>query len=144
VRVLYDTNVLVAAIVQAHAMHSRALPWLRRARADEVDLVVSSHTLAELYAVLTTLPTRPRIVPGTAWRLIHENIESCARVVALSPSDYAAVIKTAAELGLTGGAVYDAIIAKVAEKAGVERLLTFDGDDFRRVWPSGTKIISEP
>lgn len=73
-KILFDTSVLVAAVIEPHPMHTRALPWLKRARAGEFDFFVASHTLAELYAVLTTLPVSPRISPGTAWRLIHENI----------------------------------------------------------------------
>ena len=74
-KILFDTSVLVAAVVQPHPMHSRALPWLKRAKAGEYDFVVATHTLAELYAVLTTLPVKPRISSSTAWRLIQENIE---------------------------------------------------------------------
>ena len=55
-KTLFDTSVLVAAVVEPHPMHVRALPWLQRAKAGEIDFFVASHTLAELYAVLTTLP----------------------------------------------------------------------------------------
>ena len=143
-KVLFDTSVLVAAMVQPHPMHARALPWLRRAKAGECDFVVASHTVAELYAVLTTLPVTPRISPGAAWRLIHENVETTAKVVSLSAYEYVATIKRIAELGLTGGVVYDALIAQAAQKAGVERLLTFNLEDFKRVWPEGAALLSVP
>jgi len=48
------------------------------------------------------------------------------------------------ELGLAGGIIYDALIAKVAQKSKVERLLTLNIDHFNRVWPGGDKIISLP
>jgi predicted nucleic acid-binding protein len=55
-RVFFDTSVLVAPLVEAHPLHVRALPWLDRAQGGEFDGAVSSHTLAELYAVtLVTL-----------------------------------------------------------------------------------------
>ena len=143
-KILFDTSVLVAAVVQPHPMHSRALPWLKRAKAGEYDFVVATHTLAELYAVLTTLPVKPRISSSTAWRLIQENIEGSAKIVSLSPSDYRHTIKRMADFGLNGGIIYDAIIAKVAQKAGIERLMTFNADDFRRVWPEGEAVIYVP
>jgi len=143
-KILFDTSVLVAAVVQPHPMHSRALPWLKRAKAGEYDFVVATHTLAELYAVLTTLPVKPRISSSTAWRLIQENIEGSAKTVSLSPSDYRQTIKRMADFGLSGGIIYDALIAKVAQKAGIERLMTFNADDFRRVWPEGEAIIYVP
>jgi hypothetical protein len=47
-------------------------------------------------------------------------------------------------LGLVGGIVYDALIAKVAQKCKVERLLTLNSNHFRRVWPGGEKVIVTP
>ncbi|MBI3292897.1 MAG: PIN domain-containing protein [Elusimicrobia bacterium] len=143
-RVLFDTSVLVAAVVEAHAMHGRAFLWLKRAKAKEYEFLVSSHTVAELYAVLTSLPLSPKISPGTAWRLVHENVGTVARTVALSASDYESVVKRMAERGLTGGLVYDALIAQAARKSGADRLLTLNADDFKRVWPEGASAVIVP
>ena len=65
-KVLFDTSVIVAALIESHPMHERAFPWLKQAKAREFDLVVASHTLAELYAVLSTFPIKPRITSATA------------------------------------------------------------------------------
>jgi hypothetical protein len=54
------------------------------------------------------------------------------------------VIKQISELGLAGGIIYDALIARVAQKSKVERLLTLNIDDLSRAWPGGEKIISLP
>ena len=143
-KVLFDTSVLVAAIVQPHPMHSRALPWLKRAKAGDGEYVVASHTLAELYAVLTTLPVVPRISPGLAWRLIREDVERTVMVVALSAADYRITIRRVVELGLTGGVLYDALLVRVAQKARVQRLLTFNLEDFKRVWPEGEAVLCAP
>ncbi len=48
-KILFDTSVLVAALVQKHPKHERALPWLSKAIRNEFEFIVSSHTLAELY-----------------------------------------------------------------------------------------------
>ncbi|HEV2064753.1 MAG TPA: PIN domain-containing protein, partial [Thermoanaerobaculia bacterium] len=74
-KVLFDTSVLVAAMVEPHPVHERALSWLKRARVGDFEFLVASHTLAELYAVLTTLPVRPRISPEIASRLVQQNVE---------------------------------------------------------------------
>ena len=71
-KVFFDTSVLVAALVKLHPMHSQAINWLKRAKSHDLDMIISSHTLAELYAVLTTLPVSPKITPEMAWRLISE------------------------------------------------------------------------
>jgi predicted nucleic acid-binding protein len=143
-KILFDTSVLVAASVEPHPMHERALAWLKRAKAGELEMLVASHTIAELYAVLTTLPVRPRITPETALRLILENVRRIAKIVALSASDYETTIERMAELGLPGGAVYDALIARAAEKSGAERLLTLNAADFERVWPEGKSLVFQP
>ncbi|MEK6673683.1 MAG: PIN domain-containing protein [Nitrospirota bacterium] len=131
--ILFDTSVLVAAIVKAHPLHERAVSWLKRAKIGEVVMAISSHTLAELYAVLTTLPVSPRISPDMAWRLINENIEKTATVVSLSPDDYTDTIRQLKDRGLSGGIVYDALIFKAAVKSGAEVLLTLNAADFTRL-----------
>ncbi len=143
-KILFDTSVLVAALVQPHPLHNRALSWLKKAKAEEFELIVSSHTIAELYAVLSTLPVSPRITPGLAWRLIHESVEPVASVISLSSSDYFATIKRMSDLGISGGAVYDALIVKTARKSEVDRVLTFNVNDFKRIWPEGEKRIAAP
>jgi predicted nucleic acid-binding protein len=143
-KILFDTSVMIAAMVEPHPMHSRAFPWLRRAKSKEFHILVASHTLAELYAVLTTLPISPKIQPGVARQLIYHNINKISKIISLSSSDYISVINQMANLGLSGGSVYDALIAKSAQKSKVDRLLTFNVDDFKRVWPEGVEKITLP
>jgi len=140
-KILFDTSVIIAALVESHPMHQRAFPWLKKAKEHHFELIIASHTIAELYAVLSTLPTKPRISPAVAWRLVHENIEAIGKIVSLTAGQYSSVIKKISERGLVGGITYDALIAKVAEKSKVEQLLTLNSDHFRRVWPEGEKII---
>jgi len=143
-KVLLDTSVLVAALVGSHPAHDRALPWLVRAKEGRIDLVVASHSIAELYAVLTTLPLSPRITPGVARRLMQEDIESTATLIALSNAEYLAVVKRMSELGIPGGAIYDALIVKAAKKAEVKQIVTLNSGDFKRVWPEGKEHIAAP
>lgn len=143
-RVLFDTSVLVPALVQALPQHPRAAPWLERAKAGEIEFLVANHSLAELYSVLSTLPMRPRLSPAQAWTLIRENVEAAAQLIALSPADYLVTTQRVSELGLAGGVVYDALIARAAEIAGADRLLTFNEKDFLRVWPAGESILLVP
>lgn len=143
-KVLADTSVLVAAMVESHPAHDRALPWLQRARQGGVDLAACTHTLAELYAVLTALPVRPHIGPDMARRLIRENVESPGTVVDLEARDYQTVLDNQSALGLTGGSIYDALAAQAARKWGADRLLTLNESDFRRVWPDAADRIAAP
>jgi predicted nucleic acid-binding protein len=48
VKVLFDTSVLIPAIVTRHDQHAICWRWLEDARSDQFQGVVSTHTLAEL------------------------------------------------------------------------------------------------
>jgi predicted nucleic acid-binding protein len=64
VKVLFDTSILVAAVVADHPKYPESCPWLQRVKAKEIVGFVSTHTLAELSAVLTRLPLPQSISPG--------------------------------------------------------------------------------
>ncbi len=143
-KTVFDTSVIVSGIVESHPMHPKCLTWLQRAKAGKVECIVVSHTLAETYAVLTTLPVKPRISPLVAQRLIDNNLQPNARIIALTVADYWNTIQRMAGMGLSGGAMYDALIATVARRLSADRLLTLNADDFRRVWPEGKQVIARP
>ena len=143
-KILFDTSVLVAALVQPHPLHERALFWFKKGVAKEFEIIISSHTFAELYAVLTTLPVSPRITPGLAWRLIQESIDPVSSVVSLSTSDYFSTIKRISHLGVPGAIIYDALILRAAQKSRADRVLTFNVKDFKRISSDGEPQILEP
>lgn len=143
-RILLDTSVLVAAMVEAHPAHEQALPWLLGATNGSHVGLVSAHSLAELYSILTTLPVEPPISPTDALRLIKHNIIGALEIVALSEQDYLEVIEQLAGLGIMGGATYDALIVRSAMKANVEHVVTLNEKDFRRVYPDLADRIVTP
>jgi predicted nucleic acid-binding protein len=144
VKVLFDTSVLVAAMVERHPLHERSLGWLERAHRGTLEYLVASHSLAELYAVLSSYPTRPRLTPGIAAKLVYDNVAVLATVVPLTAADYASVVRSVAELALSGGVVYDGLVAHAARKTNADRLVTLNPRDFLRVWPEGHSVITVP
>jgi hypothetical protein len=62
-----------------------------------------------------------------------ENILSDFEIVTLSKADYRTVLQSLSENQISGGATYDALIAHASVKARVDRLITLNPDDFRRV-----------
>jgi len=142
-KVLLDTSVLVSAMLSDHIHHVHSQPWLAQAKAGVFEAVVSAHSLAELYAVLTSLPRTPRISPAEASELILENVASYT-VVALSAADYKKLIEDLVKIGVSGGAVYDAVIAQAAQLAKVDLLLSLNVSDFQRVWPAGGSQVASP
>lgn len=143
-KVLFDTSVLVAGLITAHPMHTEAAAWLSRAKQHEFDFVVSTHTLAELYAVLTRIPVDPPVPPASALLLIKTNIQEYAQIISLHAKDYYSAINKLVELNIGGCSIYDALIAYSAEKYNCDILLTCNTKDFKRVWPEGLKKIQSP
>jgi len=144
VRVFFDTSVLVAAMVDRHPRHARAMPPIRRVL-DRRDVgIVSAHSLAETYAVVTSLPLSPRIGPEAAHRLVHENLVGRFEIVALTAREYERLLEALPERGAAGGSVYDALQIQCAVKAGAERIYTFDVSDFSRLAPDWSTRIASP
>jgi len=143
-KALLDTSTLIAAMLPDHVHHADALPWLSQAKRGAFEFICSGHSLAELYAVLTRSPRKPQIGPSEAWRLIKENVTSNAQVISLASDEYALLIESLAKTKISGAAVYDAVIARVAELTSVDYLVTLNVPDFQRVWPTGTARIVSP
>ena len=45
-KILFDTYVIIAGLVESHPMHKKAFPWLKKAKADMFELMVASNTIA--------------------------------------------------------------------------------------------------
>ncbi len=143
-RILLDTSVLVAAMVEAHPAHTKALLWLQEAKDGTHTGLVAAHSLAEIYSILTTLPVQPRISPALAQELIKRNILDVLEVVSLSGQEYVDAINHLADLGIAGGATYDALILQAALKSNVDQVMTLNEKHFRRVWPDLAQRIVSP
>ena len=113
-----DTSVLVAAFASWHEQHAVAASAVAN-----LDFVVA-RCLLETYSVLTRLPAPHRIAAHIASAWLRVGFGS-ARVVALPPVDHGKLVQTCAEQGVTGGAVYDALIAATSSRYGGS-LLTLD------------------
>jgi predicted nucleic acid-binding protein len=143
-KILFDTSVLVAAMIEAHPMHEAALPWLQQVSDQSETGLVAAHSIAELYAVLTTLPVRPQIPSSIAYRLIQQNVLNSCEIVSLSKEDYIAVIDHLSESGIVGGVTYDALILHAALKADADRVLTLNVGDFQRIYSDLADRIVSP
>ncbi len=142
-RILLDTSILVAAMVEAYPAHEQGLAWLKRVTRGTDKGLVAAHSLAELYAILTTLPVHPSIPPSDARQLIQHNVVQNLEVVFLTDQDYLQVIEHLAALGIVGGATYDALILRAAANAKVDLIVTLNEREFRRVYPDlADKIVA--
>lgn len=138
-KIFLDTSVLVASCVQSHPQYAQAWPVVKRVVAGKDTGFISSHSIAEVYAVLTRLPLQPRIHSSEAARLVQENFLDHFSTVLLAKDDYTEAIKEMAQAGWIGGKIYDALILRCAEKSGADRIYTFNLNDFRQIAPASLR-----
>lgn len=132
-KVLFDSSVLIAAFVESHPKHKTSLSFLMRAKDKEFELLVSAHSILEIYSVLTSAPFKPRITPIIARDIIENNIKKIAKTIYLIDSDYFKIIENMSDANLIGGIVYDAIVVKCAINAKADEILTLNSKDFIRL-----------
>ncbi len=128
---LLDTSCLVAVVCSWHGHHDATRQEIERRYAAGEELVLSAHSLAETFSVLTRLPEPHRLSPEDAHALIEANWGK-TRLVALTAPDYRVTLRRCRDASIGGGAVYDALIAACARKARVATLVTWDVGDFER------------
>ena len=142
-KVLLDTSVIVAGTVPSHASHAVSLTWLEGAKRNDFESVISTHSIAECFAVLTRLPLRPRIT-GQAVRKLLDDLLMNVNPVGLTASDYLDLLDDLTTSRLVGGVVYDGVIVKAAQLEDVDYLITLNEADFHRLWPAEASRIVSP
>jgi predicted nucleic acid-binding protein len=144
-KVFFDTNVLVAAVMKQHVFHERSFAVLDRVQTGKDDGFMSAHSLAEMYSVLTGLPAPYRHAPEQALLSVEENVLQYIKPVALIASEYATFIRDAAKSQVQGGRVYDALLLKAAGKVDVDRIFTLNLKHFQSLAsPEIRGRLSEP
>lgn len=115
--VLLDTSTAIALIVEDHESHAAVLEGVRGRR-----LGLAGHAWFETYSVLTRLPAGLRRSPADVGRLLAHNFPASGF---LGEAETVALGSGLARLGVSGGAVYDALVGAAARHHG-RRLLSGD------------------
>jgi predicted nucleic acid-binding protein len=139
----FDTSALVAALLQQHPHHAIAFPRLQAVKEGAMQGHLTTHGLAELYATLTALPLKPRLLPADVQRIIRQSILEHFVLIPLNAGHYRDAIQLAAARSLASGAIYDALHLIGALSAGCATLYTLNLRHFRSLAP-GDSIIASP
>lgn len=132
----FDTSVLVPALLDEHPHHAASLAALLRA--NEKNACCAAHSLAEVYSTLTRLPRTHRVSGDQAMLFLGDLVERLS-LIALEATEYWTAISDAAAQNISGGAIYDALLARCALKSGAETIYTWNVEDFERL---GTEVAS--
>jgi predicted nucleic acid-binding protein len=112
-----DTSVVVAGFASWHEGHSAGREALKRRPR------LPAHVALEVYSVLTRLPPPHRTAPGVVVSFLRDRFRS--PVLTLPAEEHLQLLQTAVDRGITGGALYDGLVAATARHAGAT-LLTRD------------------
>ena len=137
----FDTSVLIAAFWRGHPDHEASLRLL--AAANKKKSACALHTLAEVYAGMTSLPVKQVIPPDQALLFVREVRDRCT-VVTLLEDEYYDTIAQAAERGFSSGRIYDALILRCAAKVKAEVVFTWNLKHFRTIDPRLADRIHTP
>jgi len=105
---LLDTSAAVALVVEDHDAHVATLDAVRGRQ-----LGLAGHAWFETYSVLTRLPAGLRRSPSDALRLLAGNFPASRFLGEAEAADLGGEL---AGLGVSGGAVYDALVGAAARQ----------------------------
>ena len=108
-----DSSVVVAALDSSHERHEQAAAFIEGA--GELRLV--AHVALEAYHILTRVRPYRRLPPRAVATVLRDTFPG--PLVGLPPEDHWALVERAPQLGIVGGAVFDAFIATAARRAGL-------------------------
>ncbi len=117
-RFAVDTSVAVAALDAGHAAHAACRGVVRERRP-----ALAGHAAFETFSVLTRMPGSLGVDAPTAAAAIAAVFPEVAW---LEPSAATALLSRIGSIGITGGAVCDALVGEAA-RTNDRRLLTRDG-----------------
>jgi len=107
---LLDTSAAVALVVEDHEAHASTLEAVRGRR-----LGLAGHAWFETYSVLTRLPGGRRRSPADVVALLAHDFQATGF---LADEAAAALGPELARLGISGGAVYNALVGAAARQHG--------------------------
>jgi predicted nucleic acid-binding protein len=140
-RWFFDTSALIPVFLGDHIHHDRSAAVFRSA--NRKNACCAAHSLAEVYATLTRLPGKFRASSEQALFAL-EDIEARLTLVSLEGGEYLDVIRNAADNGIVGGTIYDALLAACAMKANANTIYTWDHRHFRLLGPDIASRVVNP
>ena len=137
----FDTSVLVAAFWGGHVHHPVSVKLV--GAANKKNSACSMHTLAEVYAAMTSLPIKPMVPPEQVMLFVQE-VRDRLTLVSLDEAEYFETIQQTADAGFTSGRVYDALLLRCAAKAKAQTIYTWNLKHFQAIAPDQAARIRTP
>jgi predicted nucleic acid-binding protein len=134
-RALLDSNVIIAALVEAHEHHGPSLALFEGK--DPTPLAVAAHSYAECYATLTRRGEHSpfRLSAEEAWAAL-ESVAALTTLIGLTPAQSFSAVRTFAQERGIGARLYDRLIGEAALVHGLPTIVTWNVGHMRSLFPS--------
>lgn len=131
--ILVDTNILLRSAQPTHSLSLQATRAVSRLMRAGEPIYFCSQNIAEFWNVATRPSDRNGLgyTPEEAWQEVR-SIEGLLTLLPDSPGIYAEWKRLVHDYKVRGVGVYDARLVAVMRVYGVDQLLTFNVDDFKR------------
>jgi toxin FitB len=136
-----DTSVVIPLFYGDHQHHEASRRVIDQLQ--EGEGFCGSHSLVETYSALTRMPGKYRVSAERA-RLFLISVSNRLKAIALTAEEYSEMLDHGAARGITGGGIYDMILARCAVKINAEALLTWNFAHFARFGPELAHLVKTP
>jgi predicted nucleic acid-binding protein len=131
-KILLDTNILVHACNRASQYHGKAADVVRKALRGEIEACITPQILYEFFAVVTNPRRVEHPLSADEAADICLDLWGCREIEKVNPTATMPmkVFKLIKQLNLSGGKVFDCVLAVTAKENGVEKIYTENVEDF--------------
>jgi len=137
--ILFDSNILVAALFEGHPHYSASVGLVAAATIDST--MIAAHSLAETYSTMTR-HNRPYRLSGPDAAAAIDIVAAGSRIVSLSPGQTVDAVRKFSAIGI-GPRLYDYLIAATAEAFGASTIVTWNTRDFDGLFPALRVVTPE-
>jgi predicted nucleic acid-binding protein len=137
----FDTSVLVPVFYGDHIHHKASLE--RFVQFNRSTGCCGAHSLVEVFSTLTRMPGKHRI-SGEQAMLFIGSIRERLSIVALTANEYISALQASSDQGITGGGIYDAILAHCAIKAQAKAIYSWNTRHYQACGPEVTQRLRIP
>jgi predicted nucleic acid-binding protein len=136
---LLDSNVLIAAVAEAHEHHAASLGLLIGGGAG---FAVAAHSYAEAFSTLTRQGKLGpfRFSPAEAWAAL-QSVRAVTALVGLTAAQIFDATREYAQAGGIGARLFDKLIGEAARVHGIAAIVTWNTTHMRTLFP-GLSILT--
>jgi predicted nucleic acid-binding protein len=137
----FDSSVLVPVFYGDHVHHKASLDLF--IQFDKSTGCCGAHSLAEVYSTLTRMPGKHRISSEQAMLFVG-SIRERLSIIALDGNEYGEALAESAALGIVGGNIYDAMLARCALKSKADVIYSWNARHYALCGPEVIKKLRRP